>query len=172
MKNEAMLEICAYPRSVSVSPHSRFSISVVPPSLSKDLHIRALSGSKLLVERYDKKVVECIKYITECQELTREEKVMFVKKARRALGQTALMLSGGGSISMYHAGKFYSSSRMGADLQCDLSLPFEWEGEILERSLGNTEPYNGRTWPFHQHSRRPTDGVPGGRSERYPTCIA
>ncbi len=68
------------------------------------LHLRALSGTKLLVEQYDKKVVECIQFLCDCHELTREEKTIFFKKARRALGQTALLLSGGGSIAMYHAG--------------------------------------------------------------------
>lgn len=57
-----------------------------------------------LVEEYDAKVVECIQYLCDCEELSREEKHSFFKKARRALGQTALMLSGGGAIAMYHAG--------------------------------------------------------------------
>ena len=56
------------------------------------------------MEEYDQKVVECIQYLCDCEELSREEKLSFFKKARRALGQTALMLSGGGAIAMYHAG--------------------------------------------------------------------
>lgn len=56
------------------------------------------------MEEYDQKVVECIQYLCDCEELSREEKMTFFKKARRALGQTALMLSGGGAIAMYHAG--------------------------------------------------------------------
>lgn len=58
------------------------------------------------MEQYDQKVVDCIKYLVDCEELSREEKMLFIKKARKALGQTALLLSGGGSISMYHAGKY------------------------------------------------------------------
>lgn len=49
-------------------------------------------------------MVECINYLCNCEEISREEKTMFFKKGRRALGQTALMLSGGGAIAMYHAG--------------------------------------------------------------------
>lgn len=56
------------------------------------------------MKEYDQKVVECIQYLCDCEDLSREEKMTFFKKARRALGQTALMLSGGGAIAMYHAG--------------------------------------------------------------------
>ncbi len=56
------------------------------------------------MEEYDRKVVECIQYLCDCEELGRDEKLSFFKKARRALGQTAMMLSGGGAIAMYHAG--------------------------------------------------------------------
>lgn len=69
------------------------------------LHHRALSGTKYVIEQYDDKVVECINFLVNTEELSREEKTVFVKKARKALGQTALLLSGGGSISMYHAGE-------------------------------------------------------------------
>jgi len=79
--------------------------STAPTPLLQALHNRALSGTKLLVEQYDQKVVDCINFLVDCEELSREEKMLFVKKARKALGQTALLLSGGGSISMYHAGK-------------------------------------------------------------------
>lgn len=72
-----------------------------------------MSGTKHLVEQYDQKVVDCIKFLVDCEELSREEKMLFVKKARKALGQTALLLSGGGSISMYHAGKCEEGKRAG-----------------------------------------------------------
>ena len=79
------------------------------------MHNRALSGTKLLVEQYDQNVVDCINFLVDCEELSREEKMLFVKKARKALGQTALLLSGGGSISMYHAGKSEGEKRAGGE---------------------------------------------------------
>lgn len=86
------------------------------------------------MEQYDQKVVDCIKYLVDCDELSREEKMHFIKKARKALGQTALLLSGGGSISMYHAGKHERENGVRGSYACVIARYL---------SAGMVEPFNG-----------------------------
>jgi hypothetical protein len=53
-----------------------------------------------VVDDYIKKVVQCLDFLSDCEELSREAKLRFFAKARKSLGKTALMLSGGGAIAM------------------------------------------------------------------------
>lgn len=83
------------------------------------------TGTKNVVEGFQAEVELCLKSLLEAEEeeeggdattttsrggrggggsLPLESKLNFFKKERRSLGQTALCLSGGGSICMYHIG--------------------------------------------------------------------
>jgi hypothetical protein len=61
------------------------------------------------VERYDESVVSALHYLADLEPhelgLTGiREKLRFFERARRHMGKSALCLSGGGSLAMYHFG--------------------------------------------------------------------
>lgn len=68
------------------------------------LHTHALSGTKHVLEEYLDVVCEGLRYICSSKDLSPADKIAFFRKADLALGQTALGLSGGGSLGMYHMG--------------------------------------------------------------------
>lgn len=68
------------------------------------LHRVALDGTKRLIEEFVDTMSECLRYICDSKMLSPEQKLSFFKNADVSLGQTALGLSGGGSLGMYHMG--------------------------------------------------------------------
>mmetsp|Transcript_83748 Transcript_83748/g.236540 ORF Transcript_83748/g.236540 Transcript_83748/m.236540 type:complete len:675 (-) Transcript_83748:73-2097(-) len=61
-------------------------------------------GTKVDIELFQAEIDACLETLLESEELPFEEKLSFFKKERRSLGRTALCLSGGGAITMYHMG--------------------------------------------------------------------
>uniref|UniRef100_A0A7S2WPK1 PNPLA domain-containing protein n=1 Tax=Rhizochromulina marina TaxID=1034831 RepID=A0A7S2WPK1_9STRA len=70
----------------------------------EDLYERCTSGTKLVIEEFQQEVEACLWALVDSEVLSLEKKLSFFKKERRSLGQSALCLSGGGSICMYHIG--------------------------------------------------------------------
>lgn len=68
------------------------------------LHTVALDGTKRLIEEFVDIMNECLRYICDSKNLSPEQKLSFFRNADVSLGQTALGLSGGGSLGMYHMG--------------------------------------------------------------------
>jgi hypothetical protein len=69
-----------------------------------ELHGRCAVGSKFVVDAYQAELEACLSFLADANDVPLEAKLAFFKKERRALGQSALCLSGGGSICMYHVG--------------------------------------------------------------------
>ena len=62
------------------------------------------TGTKQLIEEYIELVSKSLNAIKESSELSLEEKLKFFRDTSHAYGRTALLLSGGGGLSMYHLG--------------------------------------------------------------------
>lgn len=71
-----------------------------------EVHDRCLTGTKKSIENFRSELLRCFDHINDLDEavFSSQEKVDFFQKMSRNLGQTALCLSGGGSLSMYHMG--------------------------------------------------------------------
>lgn len=71
-----------------------------------ELHAHCASGTKHCIEAFQAEVINCLQYLQSLPEhiLPLHQKVEFFKKLSKNLGQSALCLSGGGSLSMYHMG--------------------------------------------------------------------
>lgn len=63
-------------------------------------------GTKALIEHYIEEVVFQLNYIcdVEVEGVTLKEKIMFFNETRHSFGRSALLLSGGGALGMYHGG--------------------------------------------------------------------
>lgn len=68
------------------------------------LYARAHSGTKHLVEDAQREIAACLEHVAESPTLSFSAKASFFDSARRALGRSALCLSGGGALSMGHLG--------------------------------------------------------------------
>jgi hypothetical protein len=70
------------------------------------LHLRLVTNTKIEIERYHTELELCLKFIADLPStvLSKEKKIEFFQKLSRNIGNTALCLSGGGSLSMYHMG--------------------------------------------------------------------
>lgn len=70
------------------------------------LHSYCLVGTKVLIEDYIEEVATCLRYVanTESPDITLGEKIKFFKRTGRSFGRSALMLSGGASLGMFHLG--------------------------------------------------------------------
>ncbi len=73
---------------------------------SAKLQGRAMLGTKKLIESYVDEIVDALEYIAdlESDEISEAEKIDFFYRANHCYGRTALMLSGGGTLGMYHLG--------------------------------------------------------------------
>lgn len=73
-----------------------------------ELHNHCLTGTKRVIDEFLTEVENCLQFIADYTSddnlLSLENKLSFFQKLSRNLGQTALCLSGGGSLSMYHMG--------------------------------------------------------------------
>jgi hypothetical protein len=72
------------------------------------LYLQCHLGTKYLIEEFYARVVEQLSYISrsEFNDISLKEKLMFLQRARRSYGRTALCLSGGGALALYHTGNF------------------------------------------------------------------
>ncbi len=71
------------------------------------LYKRSVVGTKYLIDEFVREVCSLLKAIaedTKYTEFSDEEKFNFFKTAKISLGRSALCLSGGGALSMYHMG--------------------------------------------------------------------
>mmetsp|Transcript_54943 Transcript_54943/g.128496 ORF Transcript_54943/g.128496 Transcript_54943/m.128496 type:complete len:598 (-) Transcript_54943:249-2042(-) len=70
------------------------------------LHTHAYVGTKRLIEEHTKQIFRLLQVLHDAPEdqLPLEKKLAFFAESRHALGKTALLLSGGASLGMYHFG--------------------------------------------------------------------
>jgi len=70
------------------------------------LHTHAYVGTKRLIEDHSAQILRLLKVVQDApeSELRLEKKLTFFAESRHALGKTALLLSGGASLGMYHFG--------------------------------------------------------------------
>lgn len=70
------------------------------------LYLHSKAGTKHLIEEYLATVCDALNYIcdTEFADFSLADKVDFFNKTGRAYGQTALMLSGGAALGLFHIG--------------------------------------------------------------------
>lgn len=66
----------------------------------------ARAGTKKLIEQYVEEVARCLDYICvgDFPDFSAEEKILFFKRTGSAFGRSALMLSGGATLGMFHLG--------------------------------------------------------------------
>ena len=79
------------------------------------LHLRsARVGTKVLVQAFNDEIVAAIEYMsTTDDEETAREMLKVLRESYRSLGRTALCLSGGGALAMYHFGVLLTLLRQG-----------------------------------------------------------
>lgn len=72
------------------------------PKLFAHCHV----GTKVLIENYNEEILRMLNCVCQCpdKEFSLEQKLNFFTESRHALGKTALLLSGGASLGMYHFG--------------------------------------------------------------------
>jgi TAG lipase/steryl ester hydrolase/phospholipase A2/LPA acyltransferase len=70
------------------------------------LYTVARVGTKRLIEDYIKEVARCLDFICagDFPDFSFEQKIQFFKRTATAFGRSALMLSGGGTLGMFHLG--------------------------------------------------------------------
>ncbi|TMW64875.1 hypothetical protein Poli38472_009042 [Pythium oligandrum] len=73
---------------------------------TNDLHLDCNTGTKFIIERYQALIVQSLKVLADApvDVFPVVEKIAFFCKLKQSFGSTALCLSGGGSIAMYHMG--------------------------------------------------------------------
>lgn len=70
------------------------------PSLYRELYNR----TKTLIEDFQKEITKSLKAILRTNQLSINRKIEFFSEMRHAIGRTALLLSGGALMGMYHIG--------------------------------------------------------------------
>lgn len=70
------------------------------------LYAGARAGTKQLVEEYVEEVARCLDFICagDFRDFPLPEKILFFKRTGTVFGRSALMLSGGGTLGMFHLG--------------------------------------------------------------------
>ena len=70
------------------------------------LHGSCRVGTKRLIEEYVDEVARCLDYICvgEFSDYSHDEKVLFFKRTGASFGRSALLLSGGATLGMFHLG--------------------------------------------------------------------
>lgn len=69
--------------------------------VDKRLFTKSLIGTKLLIEQYLDKVLECLHFLSQNPQVTRTS---FFQRCKLSLGTTALILQGGSLFGLYHLG--------------------------------------------------------------------
>ena len=73
-------------------------------SLHPELYNKCLVDTKQLIVDYQKEVRKALAFVLKSEKFPLKEKVSFFTDSRYVYGRTALMLSGGGGLGMYHLG--------------------------------------------------------------------
>lgn len=70
------------------------------------LYVRCRVGTKQLVTDYIEEVVRCLDFVcqTEFSDFSDADKIVFFKRAGHSFGRSALLLSGGATLGMFHIG--------------------------------------------------------------------
>ncbi|HVT35534.1 MAG TPA: DUF3336 domain-containing protein [Nevskiaceae bacterium] len=70
------------------------------------LYAQARVGTKQLIEQYVDEVARCLDYICagDFPDFSHDEKILFFKRTGTVYGRSALMLSGGATLGMFHLG--------------------------------------------------------------------
>lgn len=70
------------------------------------LYMHCRAGTKILLESYLNEVAICLNYLcdNDFEEFPLEEKVLFFKRTGTSFGRSALLLSGGATLGMFHLG--------------------------------------------------------------------
>jgi predicted acylesterase/phospholipase RssA len=68
------------------------------------LYEMSYSGTKYLIQKFQNEILKCLHLIHDDPQLSIAEKVKFFSQTSHSYGQTALLLSGGGSLGWYHIG--------------------------------------------------------------------
>ncbi|CAH0491066.1 unnamed protein product [Peronospora farinosa] len=73
---------------------------------SPSLHLECNSGTKTAITRYNALVIRALDTLAEMsdEKFPHAEKLRYFQRMKQSFGSTALCLSGGGSIAMYHMG--------------------------------------------------------------------
>lgn len=73
---------------------------------SSSLHLECNSGTKVVIEDFDALVAQALEVLSKAsaEEFPTAEKQSFFRELKQSFGSTALCLSGGGAIAMYHMG--------------------------------------------------------------------
>ena len=73
-------------------------------NLHPELYNKSLLDTKHLIIDYQKEVRKALRYVLNSENFPLEKKITFFTESRYAYGKTALLLSGGGGLGMYHLG--------------------------------------------------------------------
>lgn len=73
-------------------------------SLHPELYNKCLVDTKQLIVDYQKEVRKALRFVLNSENYPLRDKIVFFTESRYVYGKTALMLSGGGSLGMYHLG--------------------------------------------------------------------
>lgn len=70
------------------------------------LYCRSRVGTKQLIEEYLREVVRCLDYLCagDFPDFTLDDKIVFFKRTGTSFGRSALLLSGGATLGMFHLG--------------------------------------------------------------------
>ena len=73
-------------------------------NLHPELYSKCLVDTKYLIIDYQKEVRKAFHYVLNSENFPLKDKITFFNESRYAYGRTALLLSGGGGLGMYHLG--------------------------------------------------------------------
>lgn len=73
-------------------------------SLNPALYTKTLVDTKYLVTEYQDEVCNALRHILSSSKYPLQEKIKFFSASRYAFGKTALLMSGGGGLGIYHLG--------------------------------------------------------------------
>jgi predicted acylesterase/phospholipase RssA len=73
---------------------------------SPSLHLECNHGTKQIIQEYNELLLQALHFLSIAPEETfsRQNKILFFSKMKQSFGATALCLSGGGALAMYHMG--------------------------------------------------------------------
>ena len=111
--------------------------------LNPELYKRCLVGTKQIIQEYQEEVCKSLKCIVDSSKFPLKAKLTFFSESRYAFGKTALMLSGGASLGMYHLGvvKALYKKDLLPRVICGTSA-----GSIVAAMVGTTSPQDLPNW--------------------------
>jgi TAG lipase/steryl ester hydrolase/phospholipase A2/LPA acyltransferase len=71
---------------------------------ANELYTKLRVGTKRLIEDYNVEVQRALEMICADPAIPHPQKLAFIKETRHSYGRTALLLSGGGTMGLYHLG--------------------------------------------------------------------